>query len=387
MKSRTAILGGGFGGLATATELRRLLGAGHEIVVVDRRETYYMGLRKLWVLVGRASLAEGERPLARLSGRGIRFVRAEITRIEPPARRVATDAGSFEAEYLVVSLGAEPRADRVPGLSGHPRAFNLYDPESVQAAARRLASFEGGRVVVAIAGLPYKCPPAPYEAAMLVDDGFRERALRERVDLTFTTLQPMLLPNAGPAGARWMGDELTRRGIAWHANKKLTRIEADRLVYEDGELPFDLALVTPPHVCPQVVRDSGLTDDGEWVKVDPHTLTTAQPGVFAIGDATNIPLANRLALPKAGIFAEAHGRRVAHAIAADLLGGPPAALFDGRGACFLEMGGGQAAMVEGEFYAEPEPAVRILGASPEYLEEKRRFETERLARWFEGREH
>lgn len=383
--TRTVILGGGFGGLAVATELRGRLGPEHEIVVVDRGERFYVGLRKLWVLVGRASLEEGERPRARLEGKGIRFLRTEVTGIDPEARRVETAEGRLTADFLVVALGAEPRPDLVPGLAEH--AFDLYEPDRVKAAAARLEALEGGRAGVAIAGLPYKCPPAPYEAVLLLDDRFRERGIRDAVELSFSTLQPALLPNAGPEGARWVGEQMTGRGISWKTGRKVVRFEAGRVVYEEGERELDVAIAVPPHRAPEVVRASGLTGEGAWVAVDRSTLRTRFDRVFAIGDVTEIPLPGGAALPKAGLFAEAEGHLVARAIAAEVAGGPPPEAFDGRGSCFLELDRERAALVEGDFFAEGGPAVRIAGESAAHLEEKRRFESERLDRWLgEGRE-
>lgn len=382
MATRTLILGGGFGGLATATELRALLPEEHEISVIDRGDSFFMGLRKLWVLVDRATLAEGRRPLRALADRGIRFVQTEVRRIDAAARRVETDEGPMAADFLVIALGAVPRPDLVPGMEQY--AYNLYDPTSVEAAAAAVRRLDIGRLVVAIAGLPYKCPPAPYEAVMLLDEQFRRRGVRNQVQLFFTTLQPMLLPNAGPAGARWVGEELTRREIAFEVHRKVERVEEGRLVFDGEDLTFDVAILAPPHRAPAVVRESGLTGGGEWIAVDPGTLATSFPDVYAIGDVTEIPLANRTALPKAGLFAEAEGQRVARAIAARVTGAHEPPTFDGRGACFLEMGHGEATLVEGDFFATPAPYVRIGDPSAEHLEAKHRFEAERLARWFGG---
>jgi len=379
---RILILGGGFGGIATAIELRGLLGSEAEITIVDRRDSFFMGLRKLWVLVGLGTIAEGTRRIVALSSRGIRVIQTEVRRIDPHARRVETDAGAFAADYLVVALGGEPRPDLVPGLVGQAGAFDLYDVTPVTAAAPRIQALERGRVVICIAGLPYKCPPAPYEAAMLLHEHFRSRGVRDAIGMTLTTVQPTLLPNAGPEGARWMGEELTRRGIAYETGRKVVRLEPERIVYENGDLAYDVALVVPPHRPPAVVKQSGLTGEGDWIVPDPATLATSWPCVYAIGDVIHVALANQMPLPKAGLFAEAHGRRVAAAIAAEIQGKSQPPAFDGRGACFLEMGAGQAALVQGEFYARPQPAVKIAPPSPETMEEKRRFEAERLRRWF-----
>jgi sulfide:quinone oxidoreductase len=391
MEHGTLILGGGFGGLATATELRRLLGPEHPITVVDRRTHFYVGLRKLWVLVGRASLEEGERPRERLAEREIRFVHADILRIDPESRRVETSRGALAGDHLVVALGAVPRPDLIPGMAEH--AFNLYDPESVKAAAERVTTLEEGRVGVVIAGLPYKCPPAPYECAFLLDDHFRERGVRDRIELTFTTLQPMLLPNAGAEGARWVGERLSARGIRWEAQRPVARFEEGRVVYRgangptaDGpSLELDVTIGVPPHRAPPVVKESGLTGDGEWIRVDRGTLETAHRNVHAIGDVTHIPLAGEAALPKAGLFAEAEGLRVAAAIAARVKGEAEPAPFDGRGFCYLELSGREAALIQGDFFREPAPSVAVVESSPEHLAAKHRFEEERLEGWLGAR--
>lgn len=381
LATRTVILGGGFGGLATATELRRRLDASHEIVVVDRDEGFYIGLRKLWVLVGSATLEGGTRPRERLERQNIRFVRGEIFAIDPGARLVETSAGDFEADHVVIALGAVPRPEMVPGLTDAAGAYNLYDPTSVVAASQAVTTIERGAVLVAIAGLPYKCPPAPYEAAMLLDDHFRARGVRERVSVEFTTLQPGLLPNAGPEGARWVGEQLDRRGIRHATGRKVVRVEDGRVVFEGGEVSFDIAVFVPPHRPPAVVRESGLTGTGEWIAVERHTLETTWEGVWALGDVTHVPLEGGAALPKAGLFAEAEGAVVAAAIAARVKGDPAPAPFDGKGACFLELGGGEAALVQGEFYAAGGPDVKVMGSSTAHMDEKRRFEDERLERW------
>ncbi len=379
-RSRTLVLGGGFGGIAVAVELRQRVGEEHEILVLDRRQHFLMGLRKLWALVGMGGLEAGRRPRPALEGHGIRFLRRQVTAIDPAARRVTTDQEAFAADFLVVALGAEPRADLVPGLAEH--AYNLWDTDDVPALADALARFDGGRIAIVIAGAPYPCPPAPYECAMLLDDHLRERGLRDRTTLTVTTLQPMLLPNAGRDGSAWLGEQLTARGIAFHVGRAVQRVEAGRIVYEGTSLEADLLVGVPPHRPPGVVTESGLTGEGPWVPVDPATLRTAHPGIFAIGDVTQITLANGLALPKAGLMAELEGQQVAAAIAAAVRGTAPPPPFDGRGFCFIEMGKTRATLVEGDFYATPEPVVTLRDVASEHAEAKRRFEAERLARWF-----
>ena len=378
--ARTLILGAGFGGLAVATELRRLLGEEHETLLVDRNEHFSMGLRKLWELVGHATIAAGTRSRTVLSGRGIRFVQEEILAVDPSARAATTVGGTIEADHLVVALGCEPRPDLIEGLAEH--GHDVWDVAGVPAAAEALARFDGGAIAIVIAGVPYTCPPAPYECAMHVDEYLRERGIRERSSLAVSTVQPMLLPNAGRDGSAWLGEQLAARDIAFHVGREVRQVEPGRVIFADGELDVELLLTVPPHRVPAVVKASGLTGEGEWIGVDKATLQTSYPGVFALGDVTQIPLANKLPLPKAGLIAELEGLRVAAAIAAEVRGTPPTPPFDGHGMCFMEMGKGEAALVEGAFFAEPEPQVVVAEPSSRHAEEKRRFEAERLERWF-----
>jgi len=380
--SRTLILGAGFGGLTVATELQRLLGADHEVVLVDRSEHFSMGLRKLWELVGQATVADGSRSREALSERGIRVVREEIQEIDPVARAMETDAGTTEADYLVIALGAVSRPDLVPGLVEH--GHDVWDLAGVAPAAEELARFDGGRIVVLIAGAPYPCPPAPYECAIHVHEHLRERGLRDRSEIVAATVQPLLMPNAGREGSTWMAEQLARREIGHRVGIKIERIDPGRVVLAEGKIEFDLLITVPPHRAPAVVKASGLTGEGEWIAVDAGTLETSHPRVFAIGDVTQIPLANKLPLPKAGIIAEFEGVRVAAAIATDVQGGPAPAPFDGHGFCFIEMGPAAAALVDGDFYATPEPKVSIAEPDAAHAAEKRRFESERLERWFGG---
>ena len=378
--ARTLILGGGFGGISIATELRRELGDDHEVVLVDRREGFFMGLRKLWELVGIGTIDDGSRSREMLDAHGIRFLQQEVTAIDPGRRAASLDGETLDGDHLVVALGAEPRADLVPGLDEH--GFNAWARPEIPKLAAALEEFDGGRLAIAIAGVPYKCPPAPYELSMLLEEWLRGRGLRDATELSVTTLQPMLLPNAGKEGSVWVGEQLDERGIAHAAGRKIDHVDDRKVLFEDGELEFDLLIGVPPHRPPKVVAESALAGEGGWIKVDPGTLATGHDGTYAVGDCTAIKLANGLPMPKAGIVAELEGTRVAAAIAADLRGEPEPPPFDGRGYCFIEMGRAKASLVEGEFFAEPEPSVNVREPSADNAEEKRRFEAERLERWF-----
>lgn len=378
--ARTLILGAGFGGITVATELNRLLGTDHEIVLVDRSPGFVMGLRKLWALVGKGSLEEGTRKRALLERPGVRFLQQEILSIVPATRSVETDSGRLDADYLVVALGAEPRPDLVPGLAEH--GHNVWDPRDVPAAVDALAGLTAGRIAIVIAGVPYSCPPAPYECAMLLDDHLRERGLRDNIDIVVTMVKPLLMPNAGAEGSTWLAGQLDARGIEHHTGKEVERVEADRVVFADGELEFNLLIGVPPHRPPAVIAKSGLAGKTPWIEVDPGTLQTSFDRVYAIGDVTKITLANGLALPKAGLMAELEGQRVAAAIAADVQGEGMPAEFDGHGFCYLEMGKDSAALIQGDFFATPEPDVRIGDISAVNATDKELFELNRLQEWF-----
>jgi sulfide:quinone oxidoreductase len=383
VSTRTLILGAGFGGIAAAVELRRLVDQDdHEIVLVDHKPSFTMGLRKLWELVGHGTIADGARSRAALEGRGIEFRLTEIAVIDPAGRAADTSDGRLEADHLVVALGAVSRPDLIPGLADH--GLDVWDFARVPAGAETLRAFDGGRIVILIAGAPYPCPPAPYECALDLHEHLLHRGLRDRTELSVVTLQPMLMPNAGRAGSDWMGQQLDAAGISYRAGAKTERVEPDRVVLGDGELPFDLLIGIAPHRPPTVVTESRLADAGGWVPVDAGTLQTKFEDVYAVGDVTVIPLANGLPLPKAGFMAERQGIRVAQAIAAEERGEEPALLFDGMGRCPIELGLRSGAVVEGQWYAEPEPVVTVTGPSPELAAGKDEFEMERLQRWFDA---
>lgn len=380
---KIVILGGGFGGITAAVELSRGLGGDHSITLVERSPVFMMGLRKLWMVTGAGARADGERRLASLRAAHVTVAQATVQAIDPHARTVRTDGGSLAFDYLIIALGAEVRPDLVPGFS--PAVYDLYSPVDAERLGQQVAAFRGGRVVIAVLGVPYKCPPAPYEAAMMLDDVFRRRGVRGDVALAAVTPQPMSLPVVGPANCAQVEGLLAAKGIAFTPSRKTVRIDGTALVFDDGaRLDADLLIGVPPHRPPAVVRDSGLPLRGEWLAVDPLTLRTPVDGVFAVGDIVEIPLANTMALPKAGLFAESQARVVAGQIIAELRHAPPPAPFDGHGYCFIETGGGLATMVQGNFLAAPAPAITIAPPSADAYRQKLEFERSRLQAWFGG---
>jgi sulfide:quinone oxidoreductase len=376
--NRVLVLGGGFGGLATAHELRGRLAAEDEIVVIDKGSHFMVGFRKTWELVGESKMALGQRPLAELEELGLHFVSGEITSIDPEAIAVEVGGRRIDGDAMVVALGAQLAPERIPGFGG--RALNVYSRRGIPDAAEALRSFGGGRLVVGVFGLPYKCPPAPYEIALLIAEKFQARGIE--VEISVFTPQPSSMPILGDAGCNVIEGRLGDNGINFLPSHKAVAVQDGEILFENDRMPYDLLLGVPPHRCPTVVVESGLAIDGGWVNVNSSSLQTRFPGVYAIGDNVALLMANGKPLPKAGVFAEAEGRVAAHHIVAALKGQESPVSFEGRGGCFLEVGRGEAMMVEGQFLASPAPQVRLAGPSRHFLEQKRAFESERLTSWF-----
>jgi sulfide:quinone oxidoreductase len=381
--SKILILGGGFGGLAAANTLRGLLPPEHDVLVIDEAPRFTVGAGQTWMALGERRYSEISRSRAALLGEGVRLLEARVVGIDLNARLVATDDDAFSFDHLVIALGADVDADGVPGLDD---AHTFYTPEGAERLRPALESFRGGDVVMVVARTPFKCPPAPYEAMLLLHDYFARRSLAKKVRLSIWTVEGQPMATAGPEMGKYIVAELAARGVAFHPQKKASRVDADarRVVFEDGgEAPFDLLITVPPHQAPKAVRDAGLVDASGWIPIDaeslqPKTVTgPAQRDVYAIGDVTAMALPGRfkpdvaLSLPKAGVFAEAQGKVVAHRIAAKILARPSVEAFDGEGFCYLELGGGRAARSEASFFALPHPAVRKEEPSEALLRDKR----------------
>jgi sulfide:quinone oxidoreductase len=373
------ILGGGFGGIATARRLRDLLPPTDQITLIDQRDYFIVGFRKTWAFLG-DSLENGKGDLHALSRQGIHFMQGEVTAIEPESRSVTVNNSRLEGDALVIALGAELAPESIPGFSDH--ALNVYDPGAVSKASKVLDNFSGGNILVGVFGSPaYKCPPAPYEIAILVKE--KLEAKNVPVNMCVFTPLPSSLPILGPAGCDLIEERLYENGIRFMAERQAARVEPGEVVFKTGErLAFDLLIGVAPHRAPFVVREAGLTGESGWIEVNTRMLQTRFPDVYAIGDVTAVMMANGKPLPKAGVFAEAEGVVVAEQIAAKLAGKKSETVFEGRGGCFLEVGKGQAVLVEGHFLAEGKPAVGLTEASVALFKEKLEFERKRLLEWF-----
>jgi len=378
-RQRIVVLGGGVGGQVAATRLKQKLGATAEVVMVERSPTFTFAPSLLWLMVGKRKQRTITRDYSGLVRRGINVVQATATRIDTGAAAVHTDAGPIGYDHLVVSLGASLDPGRIPGLAEH--TFHPYDLPSAERLHDALRGFGGGRVAVAIASLPYKCPAAPYETAMLLDGYLRDRGIRTDSQIDLYTPEPLPLPVAGPYAGHSVAAELAARGIAFHPRTQLQSVEPGELRFQDAAAAYDLAVVIPPHRPPEVIAESGFAGPNGWVTVDRATLRARPANVYAIGDNVAIPLENGMPLPKAGVFAHGEAEVVAANIARRIDGDLREDAFDGHGTCFLETGGGKSGLARGDFYASPVPKVAMYRPGRTWHAAKIAFEQYWLRRW------
>ena len=376
---RIVILGGGFGGVAAARTLRSLLEAEHTVILVDRQRRTYLCGSFPWLIVGKRKPEKVSRSLGALIQRGVHYVESVIEGIDLANRRVHTASGPLPYDYLVVATGAEYDWEAVPGSSHAHSLYNLETARRLRDVLRRLRE---GRIVIAISRLPYKCPPAPYETAMLMERAFAKKGVRRDVEFHVFTPEPSPLAITGPASSTAFQAYLAKRGITVHTAQNLTAVDPDgrRATFLSGEtIGYDLLITVPVHRSPSFVQEAGLVDGSGWIPVDPSTLATEHEGVYAIGDATFLAMANGAPLPKAGVFASAEGELVASNLAAEIQGGPKAN-FSGDGRCFVDHGDGRAGLVSGDFLAEEAPRVTLLPPSVRWHRKKVRFEAD-WRRW------
>jgi len=374
---RVVILGAGFGGLELTTRLSEEFGDDVDVVLIDQSDGFIFGFSKLDVMFGRALPSAVRHSYRDFVKPGVRFVRSTVHSIDPVAKRVETDAGTFDADIVVVALGADLHPTATPGLveGGH----EFYTVAGAFALRDVLARFEGGRVIVGVTSTPFKCPPAPSETALLMDDYLTERGLRDRSPVSLVMPLGVPIPPS-PAASKALLVAFAERGIDWHAERLVRALDPARKVaiLSDGsEMPYDLFLGVPVHRVPAVVEESGMTVDG-WIPVNPLTLETAFPGVYSVGDVTSV------GTPKAGVFAEGQAAVVADRISALIRGAAESGQYDGRGICYLEFGRDQVARVDVTFRSGERPAGDLEGPSRALAADKVEFGSSRIQRWFGG---
>jgi sulfide:quinone oxidoreductase len=374
-KKHVVILGAGFAGLELAARLSDSLADEVRVTLLDQKESFSFGFSKLDILFGRKRSADVLLDYRDISKEGVEFRRERVTSIDPQKRRVMTDESSYDADVLVVALGADYDMAATPGFE--EGGFEYYSVAGAERMHDILPAFDSGTIVIGILGHPFKCPPAPFEGALLLHDHLVGRGIREGAEIR--VIGPMAAPvPITKEVSQSILDALEERGIEYVPNQLVAHLDThnkEARLASGPSVPYDLFIGIPVHRAPEVVVRSGLAVDG-WVPVDHTNLTTRFPGVYALGDVAGAPVA------KAGVFAEAAAGVVADDIAARLRGGVLERRYEGAGSCYLEFGGGMVGKVEANFLGGPAPTAQLVGPSLELAAEKEEFAAVRRERWF-----
>ena len=377
------ILGGGVGGIVAATRLRKKLPDEHDVIIIDRDNVHTFSPAFPWVLTGERDGDEISRGLGILAKKGITVINREVIGIDPQKMTVTTGDMEIPCDYMIVSLGASLAPDALQGFKDS--THNVYTLDGVKGLKHCLEDFRGGDTIILVSSLPYKCPAAPYEYALLLDALFSKKKIRDKVNLKIFTPEVLPMPVAGPVVGNMVKSMLEKKGINFNPQMKASSIDTkqSKIIFENGDsVHFDLIAGIPPHKAPEVVARSPLASEAGWIKVDKSYLSTHFKNVFAIGDCTSIALPNGKPLPKAGVFAHFEADIVADNIVSDIKGEKGKKAFNGRGYCFLEAGFGKAGFASGRFFAEPNPVVNMRMPARVWHWGKILFEKWWLKHWF-----
>ena len=374
------ILGGGFGGLSSANELRSSLNAENlAITLIDKKDWFMVGFAKLWIMNGTRKFEDSVGSLNNLSQKGISFVKEEILSIDLENQTVITSTKKIPYDFLIISTGSVLAPEKIPGLVEN--GFNLYDHNQLSEINQRLNDIESGKIAISIMGMPYKCPPAPFEASLLINSMLRKRGVRENVQIHFYSPAPITLPAAGPEVSKQILELVNSEKIIFHESCKIKSVESNKLIFENNkEENFDLLLAVPPHIAPKIIYDSGLAKEPGFIAID-RDCKTSYENVFAIGDVTSMAVAESIAMPKAGVFAEGEGVTVAKNIVSKIQSKDEFVLYDGKGGCFIESGRDTASVIEVDMFSNPKPSTALTEQTHENLIKKIDFEKERLSKW------
>jgi len=375
MKLRVLVLGAGFGGLELTTILSEKLGGQLDLTLIDQNESFYFGFSKFDLMFGRKNSGEIKLAYRNIVKPGVRFCQEVITHIDSHNKRVTTASSVYEADILVISLGADYDITATPGLAEGGNEF--YSLSGALALRDLLPSFSKGSVIVGVCAAPFKCPPAPSEAALLIHDYLTKRGIRSACEISLVMPFGVPIPPSPDSSVALLA-AFAERHIQFIPKKRVVAIEpAGRIALLDDrtEMSFDLFLGIPKHRVPAVIENSGLAVNG-WIPVDPKNLKTGFPGVYAIGDVTSV------GTPKAGVFAEGAAKIAAASIIASIEGTEEPAPYKGDGTCYLEFGEGKVGKVDVDFFSGPKPTGSYTEASFELNEDKKLFGSSRQKRWF-----
>jgi sulfide:quinone oxidoreductase len=356
MKPVILILGGGTGGLMTAHFLQKKLGSNCRIIVFEKEEKNVFAPSLLWLMVGKRKTKDVYRSTKQIAKKGIELVLGNIEKVNPESKTVFVNGAAYKGDYLIISLGAA-QLD-IPALTG--KGFDFFSLDGATGFYNALQNFKGGKIAVLISSLPFKCPAAPYEAAMLIETAVRKKGILDKTEIAIYTPETMPMPVAGKALADAVKQMLENKGIKYFPEHQFTQADSNSLTFSNGNsFSFNLLAYTPKHSCPDVIAKSTLTGKSGWIETNRNTLETNFADVYAIGDITFIPLELGKPLPKAGVFAHYQAEVVANNISEKINGGLNMKTFDGSGQCFLEMGDGKAGYAGGNFYGSPLPLVKM----------------------------
>ena len=351
------ILGAGTAGTMVANKLSHVLSRDEwQITIVDQNETHYYQPGFLFMPFGIYGENDVIKPKRDFIPPGVEMIMSEIELIEPEENRVriAKDNRYLYYDFLIVATGTHPRPEETPGLNEkewRESIHDFYTYDGAKALAKKLRTWEGGRLVLSVLELPYKCPVAPLEFIFLADWFFHERGIRDKVELTLATPLPGAFTK--PRAASLLGDTLDNKNVHLIPEFYPEKVDPENKVivaYDEREIPYDLLIVVPVNMGAEVIARSGLGNEMNYVPVDKHTfLSTQYDNIFALGDAANLPTskAGSVAHFAAEVFVENFLRYIE--------GQPMTAKFDGHANCFIESGFGKGILIDFNYDVEPLP--------------------------------
>jgi sulfide:quinone oxidoreductase len=350
------VLGAGTAGTMVVNKLRPRLDADDwQITVVDANEAHHYQPGYLFIPFGIYSRNDIVKSRRDFVPSGVEFVLGDIDVVEPEANRVKLMDGTIlDYDYLVIASGTTPRPDQTPGLDSDAYGDTIHDfytLEGAEALARKLQTWDGGRMAINVIEMPIKCPVAPLEFTFLADWYFHERGMRDAVELVYVTPLPGAFTK--PVASKHLGSLLTEKKVMVEEDYFLMEVDSEeqKLVsFDEREVPYDLLVTVPVNMGADYIARSGMGDELNYVPVDKETfLSKKYDNVFAIGDASNIPTS------KAGSVAHFAVEVFTENFLRHIVGLEMTASFDGHANCFIESGFGKGMLIDFNYDTEPLP--------------------------------